>query len=338
MFTKFQKFLFKERRNHKRHAIPIKPVGYVYSDGSVVKKRIPDLKEIYQFIINSLSAILLAVVMILISSTVSIFIYRAYLSISKDVISVQKFFHFVFQKPLPNVPTMIYALAGGVASASIFFRRYPSKKGVDFLISFLAGLDILFIVNTLSSNFFRTDVKGSISFSLIPELITAEVVSFVLTSFFSGMYKNNIVLKPLNFSLSPNHKHLLRRLRLFLVRITFIVFISWFVTQLLPDAFIKTTTESDVILLYTKISLPLVGLISFTSAFVLIIYQESNLPKISTNWLLLRLSLILAFSIISGFMYYSVRNGSGYLISILLSASFVIIFFPLQKRLIDSRV
>jgi hypothetical protein len=265
--------IFSNTVRYRRMPRRIRPIGIALANGEVVTTTYPTIGEVSEFLINQLNSLATSLLLIIIATLISIYVYRIYNSLTINSFTFSLLFTQIFLTNFPRNEIVFSALSGSIVSALIFYPQ-PEKHKHKGVARFLGGVVVLLVLNSVYFNLIKISENGNINFYFAIDLITAQVCGFLLTSLFTGIFRNKTIPKLLNIHFYPSTDNMILLSKHILLLLLILFTVNW-INQLLYPYFFSTIQGST--------RLPICSFYAVSALVILFLYKNPDNKLVSVS-------------------------------------------------------
>jgi hypothetical protein len=317
----------------RRKPIPFRAPAIVYQDGTHIPRARETIKQFFLFSSQRIRAIFVASLLILISSSLGIFVYRI---LGLPNINVVNILNAIFKRPLPSLPIIIGALVSSILYGIFFFRA--KRQGIAIenntppltrfltIISILVGFDLYYLrINSISLT------RGNIDFRNIEEYLCAQLATLVFMMFLGILFHRLATVTtsaPFSVKLPTHLLNTYGWIRLLAVALVIIVGVLIITTTGLPSIYNHSLFTYPKWPTYTRL-----GALLMSIVVAAIAYWPPKFRQTKGSFGIIRLIVITIGIVCIGLLYREVNNSEGFIAAIISAFLLTLISTPLQRSL-----
>jgi len=321
-----------QNARYKRYPKSISPAGIVQPNGQVIESTYPSIKEFNEYIWQHTNSFSLSLLIIGFATLAGIFVYRTYLILVSNNFTFPILFDSIFQTEFPNIMIVYCALSGGIISSRVFFKL-PIHKQDKYLIRITSGITILCIINAVCFNMVGIKINGTVELYLPPELLTAQISTFLITALFTNLYRKKSPSSSCKFHLNPSVLEIIDLIRHLMCSVLILLVINWITHKLYPYLPNSYGSFSTIFSVLEDHLLELSLFITGAAFMVLFYFRVRRHDIVTTPNFLVRLFLVIICILIAVYINRQISTNKPYWIAHIINVMLVIIFIPIQRQL-----
>lgn len=315
----------------KRKPLPFKAPIIIYEDGTHIPRTWEAVKQFFLFSSQRVRAILIATILIFISSSLGIFIYRV---LQLPEINVTNILHAIFERPLPSLQVIVGSLASSILYGIFIFRakrqeiEIKTRPITRFLaiLSILTGFDLYYLrINSINIT------QLNINFPSIEEYLCTQLATLVFMIFLGIVFHQLAPVTtatPFSIKLPTRFLNAYGWIRFLVATLVIIVGVMIVTTAGLP------TIYNHSLFTYPKwLTIPRLGAILMSIVVAAIAYWPPKFRQTKGSLGIIRLIAIPVGIVCIGLLYREVSNPEGFIATIISTFLLTLISTPLQRSL-----